>query len=114
MAQKVHVVLVDDLDGGTADETVSFALDGHAYEIDLSAANAAGLREAFATYVGAARRAGSRTGSSTGRRPAATRRAAPRGGRAAEIRAWARQEGIAVSERGRISADVVAEYEAAH
>ena len=58
MAQKVQVVLVDDIDGGSADETVSFSLDGAAYEIDLSAANAAALREAFAPYVGTARRVG--------------------------------------------------------
>ena len=108
MAQKVQVVLVDDIDGGGAQETVAFALDGVSYEIDLSAPNAATLREAFAPYVGAARKAGARTGRRT-----ATRRAAA-GSRSAEIRAWAKEQGLKVSERGRISADVVARYDAAH
>ena len=113
MAQKVTVQLVDDLDGGAAEETVSFSLDGIAYEIDLSAANASALREAFARYVGHARKVGSRaaagrsTGRATGRR---------RGGdtRTAEIREWARANGHAVNERGRIPGAVLAAYEKAH
>ncbi len=109
MAQKVQVVLVDDLDGGAAEETVRFGLDGVAYEIDLSAANAAALRDAFAQYVGAARRVGGR-----GQRRAAPRQGAAPSGRTAQIRAWAREQGIAVSERGRVAADVVARYDAAH
>ena len=56
MAQKVQVILVDDIDGGPAEETLSFSLDGVSYEIDLSSANAARLRENFAPYVGTARR----------------------------------------------------------
>ena len=66
MAQKVQVLLVDDLDGGEASETVTFALDGSNYEIDLSGKNASELRDAFAKYVGAARKAG-RTATSSGR-----------------------------------------------
>ena len=58
MAQKVQVLLVDDLDGGEASETVSFALDGNNYEIDLSGKNATELRDSFAKYVGAARKVG--------------------------------------------------------
>ncbi len=110
MAQKIQVLLVDDLDGGTAVETVSFSVDGTSYEIDLSAKNAAKLRDAFATYVGAARRSGGRPA----RR--ATRKAAAGGGagHTAEVRAWARSKGIKVNERGRLSADVVAKYDAAH
>ena len=46
MAQKVQVILVDDIDGGAADETVSFSLDGVSYEIDLSTKNAASFRDA--------------------------------------------------------------------
>ena len=61
MAQKVTVLLVDDIDGGSADETVSFSLDGVSYEIDLTAAHAAELRESFATWVGHARKTGGRT-----------------------------------------------------
>jgi hypothetical protein len=107
MAQKTIVMLEDDLDGGPADETVAFSLDGTAYEIDLTAKNAAKLRDAFAPYVGAARKAG-RSGSGSPRR---TRR----GGndQVAEIRAWAKSKGIKVSERGRVAADVVAQWEAA-
>jgi hypothetical protein len=107
MAQKVQVTLVDDLDGTTtADETVSFALDGQAYEIDLTSANAAKLRDALAPYVGSARKAGGRAGRSA--------RRAARGGdsRVAEIRAWAKAQGLAVNERGRIPADIVAKYDA--
>ena len=69
VAQKVQVLLVDDLDGGEAAETVSFSLDGSSYEIDLSEKNASSLREDFAKYVGAARKAGrSGGGSSTSAR----------------------------------------------
>jgi hypothetical protein len=107
MAQKVQVVLVDDVDGGTAEETVSFALDGVSYEIDLSAKNAAKLREDLASWVGLARRAG-------GRARRGTRRTAARGGSSADVRAWAKAQGLAVSERGRIPAEIVAQYEAAH
>ncbi|MGN6599632.1 MAG: histone-like nucleoid-structuring protein Lsr2 [Actinomycetes bacterium] len=116
MAQKVQVVLVDDLDGGEAEETVSFSLDGVSYEIDLSADNAQRLRDDFAPYVGSARRVGGR--SSSGRRRGAGRRAgrqeAPAAGSTSDIRAWARENGYDVSERGRISAEVREAYEAAH
>jgi len=107
MAQKVQVTLVDDLDGSAAEETVSFALDGVGYEIDLSARNAKKLRDAFALYVGSARKAGRRS-----RSVARQRRSA--GGRTADIRAWARANRIAVNDRGRIAADVIAKYEAAN
>jgi len=103
MAQKVHVVLIDDIDGANADETVRFSLDGAAYEIDLSAANAARLRTVMAEFVGHARRAQGR----------GTRRRSSRS-KSAEIRAWARDQGIEVSERGRIPADLTAKFEAAH
>jgi hypothetical protein len=112
VAQKVQVILVDDIDGGNATETVAFALDGVSYEIDLSAKNAAKFRDSLASYVGAARKTGStRGGGRSGRR--AGRRAAA-GNRNAEIRAWARSKNIAVSQRGRLSADVIAKYDAAH
>src|SRR5215213_4306718 len=64
MAQKVQVILVDDVDGGEATETVSFALDGVSYEIDVSEPNAAKLRDALAPWVGHARRVGGRSGGS--------------------------------------------------
>jgi hypothetical protein len=105
MAQKVNIVLVDDIDGAEADETVSFALDGKDYEIDLTAANAQKLRDAVAPYVGHARRAAGRS----------ARRAARNGGAsAADIRAWARENGWDVPDRGRVSAEVREAYNAAH
>lgn len=117
MAQKVQVLLVDDLDGGEATETVSFALDGTTYEIDLNDAHAAELRDAFAPWVGAARRAGGRSSAPAQRRSSG--RGARSGGngdrdRVQEIRAWARENGHKVSERGRLSSAVVEAYEAAH
>lgn len=109
MAQKVQVVLIDDLDGGDADETVTFALDGVAYEIDLNAKNAAALREAFAPWVAHGRRVGGRTRSGGSRRSGTPRSA---GGKNSEIREWARANGYTVSERGRIPAEVKSAYDA--
>jgi len=111
VAQKVQVILVDDIDGGTATETVSFGLDGASYEIDLSAKNAAKLRDTFASYVGSARKVaggGRRSSRRSGRRGAGG------GNRTAEIRAWAKSKNMKVSERGRLPADVVEKYDAAH
>jgi Lsr2 len=111
VAQKVQVILVDDIDGGSAVETVGFSLDGVSYEVDLSTKNANKLRDAFAPYVGAARKVGGRAG----RRATAVKRAAAgASNRTAEIRAWAKSNKVKVSERGRISADVVAKFDAAH
>ncbi|MDP9394368.1 MAG: Lsr2 family protein [Actinomycetota bacterium] len=135
MAQKVQVILVDDLDGGEATETVLFSLDGVSYEIDLSEDNAAALRDAFAQYVGSGRRIGGRSrsgsggsggaGGSSGRaqgsrgagngRGGASRGAQQSsGGRTSEIREWARANGHKVNERGRIPASVMEAYEQAH
>lgn len=117
MAQKVQVLLVDDIDGGTAEETVTFSIDGVAYEIDLTADHAAELRESFARWVGHARKtgSGSRSGGRQGRGGGQSRRSgSSTPGEATAIREWARQNGREVSERGRISADIRAAYEAAH
>ena len=103
MAQKVNIVLVDDIDGTDAGETVSFALDGRDYEIDLSKKNAERLREALALYVGHARRAGGRRGRNRSGGPSP-----------ADIRAWARENGFNVPDRGRVSANVREAYLAAH
>lgn len=110
MAQQVKVILVDDLDGGDADETVKFAVDGASYEIDLNRTNADRLRDALAPFVGAARKAGRSSGGRGNRRGGSGERR----GRAADIRAWARTKSIDVNERGRIPARVVEMYEAAH
>lgn len=110
MVQRVSVVLVDDIDGGDADETVTFGLDGASYEIDLSDSNAAKLRDALAPWVGQARRAGGRKAASAPR----GRARASRDSDASTIRAWAADNGHTVSERGRIPAEVREAYEAAH
>jgi hypothetical protein len=109
MAQRVNVVLVDDLDGDDASETVTFALDGVDYEIDLNEENAAALRDALARYIEAGRRVG-------GRRRKVQRVASggDTGPSAADIRQWARENGWDVPERGRVSADVREAYAAAH
>ena len=113
MAQRVNVVLVDDLDGSDAVETVSFALDGVDYEIDLSEKHAAELRNAVSLYVGHGRRTGGRRKS--GRRGSAPAAGpADAGASAADIRTWARENGWDVPERGRVSADVREAYAAAH
>lgn len=107
MARKIQVMLEDDLSGGEADETVSFALDGVSYEIDLSSRNADKLRHALQPYVDAGRK-------SNRSRKSGTRSTGKATGKAGEIRAWAEANGVPVSARGRVSADVVAQYEAAH
>jgi hypothetical protein len=111
MAQRVNVVLVDDIDGSDAAETVSFALDGVDYEIDLSEEHAGDLRNAVSLYVGHARRIGGRRKS--GRRSSASTDATE-GASAADIRAWARENGWDVPERGRVSAEVREAYAAAN
>lgn len=105
MAQRVNIVLVDDIDGTDATETVTFGLDGVNYEIDLTEANATALRESLATYVGHGRRLSGR------RKPTA---GSASGSDAAQIRQWARANGRQVPDRGRIPADVRDAYNAAH
>ncbi|GIG41541.1 histone-like nucleoid-structuring protein Lsr2 [Cellulomonas phragmiteti] len=114
MAQKVQVLLVDDVDGGTADETVTFGLDGVTYEIDLTSDNAAKLRDAFAQWVANARKVSGRSsGRSAGRSTSSSTRSA-RSNEAQEVREWAKANGYQVSERGRISAEVKKAYDDAH
>ncbi|MEV0320691.1 Lsr2 family protein [Streptomyces sp. NPDC050658] len=110
MAQKVQVLLVDDLDGGEADETVTFALDGKSYEIDLTTANADKLRGLLEPYLKGGRRTGGR---SAGRGKA--RAAAVSGGQdTAAIRAWAKDNGLEVNDRGRVPASIREAYEKAN
>jgi len=107
MAQVTTVRLVDDLDGGEAEESISFALDGVALEIDLSNDNAETLRGIFAPYIAAARRGDGRRA----RRPqrVSTGSTGPRQD-AGPIREWAAVNGFTVSARGRISAEVMQAY----
>ncbi|HEY2203843.1 MAG TPA: Lsr2 family protein [Pseudonocardia sp.] len=109
MAQKVVVSLVDDLDGGVANETVEFGLDGKIYEIDLSSGNAEKLRAAVDEYVSAARRAGKARRGGRAATAAASRPSVDREQNQA-IREWARKNGKKVSERGRIPSDVLEAY----
>jgi hypothetical protein len=112
MAQKVQVVLIDDIDGGEATETVTFGLDGATYEIDLSDGNASQLRDALAHWVGNARRVSGRSSRPSGRRGGGSSSSSSSDTTA--IRAWAKENGFQVSERGRISAQVQEAYAAAH
>lgn len=108
MARKTQVILTDDIDGSEASQTVSFGLDGVAYEIDLNDVHAEQLREQLATWTSSARRVG-------GRKTAGTRRTT--GGdpeRTARIREWARENGHEVSDRGRIATSVIEAYDASH
>jgi hypothetical protein len=108
MAQKVNIILVDDLDGSEADETVSFALDGTSYEIDLNDKNAAKLRDALSGYIGHARKV------STTRKRRSSASSSSSGPSARELRDWARSNGYEVSDRGRVPAEVREAFEAAH
>lgn len=118
MAQRVNIVLVDDIDGSDATQTVAFGLDGASYEIDLNDDNAAALREALAPYVGHGRKVGRGGGGGGAKRgsgrAAAAAASSASGASAKEIREWARENGHAVPERGRVPADVREAYDAAH
>ncbi|MCX2952823.1 histone-like nucleoid-structuring protein Lsr2 [Lentzea sp. NEAU-D7] len=111
MAQKVLVQLIDDLDGTAAGdvEAVSFGLDGVSCEIDLKQENAAKLRDSLADFVASARRV---------KRAASTTRTVVAESRTKEqtraIREWARANGHEVSDRGRISTNIIEEFEKAH
>jgi hypothetical protein len=107
MAQKVKIILVDDLDGGSADETVRFGLDGVSYEIDLSSGNAAELRSAVERFVPHARK-------TSGGRATRSRVSAGRNQDSAKIRQWARDNGYAVNSRGRIQAEIQEAYQKAN
>src|SRR6266567_4389701 len=95
MATRIAIALEDDLDGGPADQTLRFGLGGTEYEIDLSATNAGRFRQQLTPFIEHARKAG-RGQRSRSARPASARE------RGSEIRAWAKDQGIAVSDRGRI------------
>lgn len=121
MAQHTTIALVDDLDGSKGSETIQFGIDGQHFEIDLNAKNAKALRKALADFTAAARPV--RTSASGSERPSSSSRArrtskATTGRSNSEItsaiRNWAADNGFEVAARGRISADVRAQYEAAN
>lgn len=109
MAQKVTILLVDDVDGSEAAETVTFALDGKTYEIDLNEKNAEKFRDALAPWLGHARR----VSGTPGRARRSTSGSSSKGN-LKDVREWARENGFEVSERGRIPANVQDAYDAAH
>jgi nucleoid-associated protein Lsr2 len=119
MAQQVNVKLVDDLDGSDAAGTISFGLDGRAYEIDLSDENADALRDSLASFIAAARKSGGSAAAPRSRTQKMTTISGPAPRpldreQTAAIRAWARQNGHHVSDRGRIAKTVVEAFQAAH
>lgn len=111
MAQKILTVLTDDIDGKELSdgdgETVSFALDGRHYEIDLSNKNAEKMRAAFADYIQQGRRVARNGNSSRSKRTQI-------GPSAQVVRDWARSNGHDVPERGRIPGHIRDAYDAAN
>jgi hypothetical protein len=110
MAQKIQTLFIDDIDGGEAEGTVRFGLDGAEYEIDLSAKNAEALRQVLVRYIDAARRA---PGSPQRRPGRSGRRASANGVNTTEVREWAKSQGIEVKDRGRVPAELVVKFKAA-
>jgi len=110
LARTTTVQLTDDIDGSPAAETVRFAIDGRTYEIDLSAQHVDGLRNSLAPFIAAARRAGRVDASS---RRGQRRHERPQGSDSRAVRAWAKQNGVAVSPTGRIPVAVHAQYTSA-
>jgi hypothetical protein len=106
MAQRTQILYVDDIDGSEAAGTVRFGLAGNDYEIDLSQEHADALVAAIQPYIAAARKVPSARRPVKGTRPARHDQS--------DVRAWARGQGIKISDRGRIPADVLARYESAH
>ncbi len=110
MARETITRLIDDLDGGTAAETVTFGLDGQTYEIDLSAKNASKLRSALAVFVESGSRVSGRAGVARGGSRGRSSASAGRDQNQA-IRAWALRKGLDVAARGRIKQEVVDQYQ---
>lgn len=113
MAQKTTVLLVDDLEGGEAAETIAFALDGTNYEIDLNGKNADKLRSSLEKFVSKARSVKT-SSTAAGRRAARRTSRATTGPTPTQIREWANHNGIAVSARGRVPQTVIDQYQQAH
>lgn len=114
MATRTTVLLTDDMDGSEADETVSFAMDGVAYEIDLSQDNANDFRDSMSAYMQHGRKVSGRSSSSRAtniRRP--TNLSGEREQRE-QVRVWARENGFQIGDRGRIAQNIIDAYEEAH
>lgn len=107
MARKIVTILSDDLDGSEANETIHFSLNGTEYEIDLNDSHAAELRDALTRFTNVARK-------TSGGRGRLTRKSSGSGIDAKAVRLWAIDQGMSVNTRGRIQADIVEKYHAAH
>lgn len=119
MARRIVHQLVDDIDGTVLEvgegETVHFSLNGTSYEIDLNSAHAEELRQALEPYIAAGRRAGSAaTGGGRSSSSSSSRKRPSRNPEVAAIRAWAKENGYTLSERGRVPAPILDAYRAAH
>lgn len=116
MAERVSVVLIDDIDDSEAAETVTFGIDGVNYQIDLSSGNAQKLRDALALYIAHGRRAGGRRTPPAAKstRSRRSKREPGSGPAPSEIRAWGRSNGWEVPDRGRVSEELRTAYLAAH
>ena len=112
MAKRQIDVLTDDLDGSDADGTLTFAVDGASYELELSKKNRAAFDKAVAPYIAAARKARTSSAAST-RRGSSSSAGSPKRTDLAEIRAWAREQGWEVSDRGRIAAEIIEAWDSA-
>jgi hypothetical protein len=107
MAQRIQTLFIDDIDGGAADGTVRFGLDGADYEIDLSGEHSNELRTALGKYIEHSRKVGGAA------RRASRGRGAASAIDTAKVREWARESGYDIKNRGRVPADLVAKYQAA-
>jgi hypothetical protein len=105
MAKQTVVTLIDDIDGGVADQTVTFSLNGQAYEIDLNSKNTQKLQAALEPWIAAGRRVGR---AAQARRSSSTSGTDPRA-----VRAWAASNKVVVPARGRIPAAVIDQFKAA-
>jgi hypothetical protein len=108
MAQKIQTLFIDDIDGGAAEGTVRFGLDGTEYEIDLSAKHSAELHETLTTFIAHARKV------SGAQRPRAVRgrRGPAASPDTAKVREWAKENGFNIKDRGRVPADLMEKYRA--
>lgn len=109
MATETISRLVDDISGGEATQTISYAWSGQAYEIDLNDKNAEEFAEVLAPYVSASRKVGRSTGAKAAKAPQAVGEVDVKA-----VRAWAAEQGIDINPRGRIKSSVLEQYRASH
>jgi hypothetical protein len=111
MAQRMKIELISDLDGGHADETVHFGIDGTNYQIDLSTADARALRKVLEQYAKAGRKLPAST--SKGGKASASASATIKRDTARKVREWAKDNGYSISARGRVPAGIIEAYQQA-